>query len=55
MVDLTVLYNGAISLFIRFLNWSFTIWGVTVHVYSIVIFAFLTIMFFRFIDILRGV
>ena len=55
MVDLSQIYNYAISLFTRFLNWSFVLWGVTIHVYSIVIFVFLTVMLFKFIDVLRGV
>lgn len=55
MVDLSQIYNYAIQLLTRFLNWSFVIWGVTIHVYSIVIFTFLTILLFKFIDFLRGV
>lgn len=54
-VDLTILYNNAISLFVRFLNWSFTIWGITIHVYSIIIFLFLVILLHQFISFLRGV
>ena len=55
MVDLSQIYTSAISLLTRFLSWSFTIWGVTIHVYSIVIFSLLTVLFFKFIDVLRGV
>ena len=55
MVDLTSVYNAAITLFIRFLNWSFTIWGVTIHVYSIIIFLFLVLLLYQFISFLRGV
>lgn len=55
MVDISFLYNSAIQLFTRFLNWSFVLWGVTVHVYSIVIFSLLAVLFFKFINFLRGV
>ena len=54
-VDLTFLYNHALDLFVRFLNWSFTIWGITIHVYSIIIFLFLVILLHQFISFLRGV
>lgn len=55
MVDISIFYNSAISILQRFLNWSFVIWGVTVHVYSIVIFTFLVILLVKFIGVLRGV
>lgn len=53
-MDLGILYNNAINLFIRFFNWSFTVYGVTVHVYSIFIFSLLAVLLFKFIDFLRG-
>ena len=53
-MDLGTLYNYAINLWIRFLNWNFVVYGVTVHVYSIFIFALLTVVLFKFIDFLRG-
>ena len=53
-MDLGVLYNAAIALWIQFLNWSFTVYGVTVHVYSIFIFCLLAVVLFKFIDFLRG-
>lgn len=53
-MDIGTLYNYAISLFTRFMNWSFDVYGVTVHVYSIFIFSLLAVVLFRFINFLRG-
>lgn len=53
-MDLGILYNHAINLFIRFLNWHFTVYGVTVHVFSIFVFSLLAVVLFKFIDFLRG-
>ena len=55
MVDISIFYNVALSLLNRFLNWSFVIWGVTIHVYSIFIFCFLAFLLFKFIDFVRSV